>query len=122
MNIILDKPSQFTEHDFERLAQRFTDASEEAIALRAAAAQAREHQQFVVFHETVVSEMEAAANEKVRVLQEACDKSAKVFRQYQDLHKAKGTVDGINKSLTNAQHAYLCEQALSATSDEPKGG
>lgn len=42
----------------------------------------------------------------------ALTKAAAQFREYQSLHTAKGTTDGIRKAHANMEMAIMCEGAL----------
>jgi hypothetical protein len=55
-------------------------------------------------------------------LYEALAEAAAKFRAYEQLHAAKGTVDGAQKAAANAAIAKRCEAALAkATPDTSKG-
>ena len=42
---------------------------------------------------------------------------AATFRRYEELHRAKGTVDGLHKAAANADSAFRIEAALEAPPD-----
>lgn len=51
----------------------------------------------------------------IEMLRGALTASAAKFREYEQLHMAKGSIDGDVKARTNAQMAELCEATISST-------
>lgn len=54
-------------------------------------------------------------------LYEAVSRAARMFRHYEELHRAKGTKDGDDKAASNAGIAEFCEAALTKASPDLKG-
>ena len=60
-------------------------------------------------------DLQEAQIAELRIVVSTC---AKAFREYEEIHKAKGTTEGNAKAMTNAKLAELCENNLSPSGTE----